>query len=114
MIHNIWLLVEPYVYVPSAVYVVLTLFVYMMWLFGTDWYDRFKKLWYNSLDFMKAYFFWTVVINAIGFMFTDYVIYGWAIWNFWCSLVLILYGIRLVHYLLHSFNTWCLIKRGKI
>ena len=114
MIDNIWLFVQPYIYVPSAIYVVLTLLVYMMWLFGTDWYDRFKKLWWNSLDFMKVYFWWSLVINAFGFIFTEYIIYGWAAWNIWCSLLLFVYGVRLVTNVLHSFNIWCLEKRGKI
>lgn len=114
MIESIWTFVEPYVYVPSAVYVVLTLFVYMTWLFGTDWYDSFKKQWRYSLDFMKRYFWITLAINAIGFLFTEELIYAWAAFNLWCLLLLLLYSIRLTHRLLTSFNKWCLTKRGKI
>jgi uncharacterized protein YybS (DUF2232 family) len=114
MISTIWTFIQQYIYVPSATYVALTLFVYMMWLFGTDWYDRFKKAWYNSLDFMKGYFWFTLIFNAIGYMFTEYFIYGWAVWNVWCSLILFVYSVRVVYDLLHSFNAWCLHKRGKI
>lgn len=114
MSYNIWLFVQPYLYVPSVIYISLTFLVYMMWLFGTDWYDRFKKLWYNSINYMKVFFWWALVINSFGLLFHENVIYGVAAFNLWCLLLLLVYSIRLTIYLLHSFNKWCLLKRGKL
>lgn len=113
MIQEAWDWFVQFPYVPSIVYIVITLLVYLMWLLGTDWYDNFKKIWNNAIQFKKVFFFFLVLSNGIGFLLFDYLSEFVIAVNLICIYNLTIYFITYIHHILHSLNKWCLTKRGK-
>ena len=112
---HFWLLVQPYIMLPSIVFMAITVLVFVMWLLGTDWYDNYASSeGKENLHFSKCLFWWCAVVTTLGFLFMEFLIYGIAAFNVF---VLIVLGLELIDLIMNTFakiNKFCLEKRGKL
>lgn len=112
MIENI----AEYIAYPSIIFIALYVFVFILWLFATDFYDFISDVINidSGLTFFTAFF-----IFSIGNFFVSKFMIGWNnIINFVLNgtiLIVFLFYLSVVFYVLCSeFNKYCKKKRGKL
>lgn len=105
--------IADYVVYPSLIYMALYLFMVVMWLFATDFYDNFARSFDESEGFFATFFVLSIVNYFIG-----KVLWEWAnpinyIFNGIILFVMLLVGIFFLTGMLTAFHEYCKEKRGK-
>ncbi len=105
--------ISEYVVYPSLIYMALYVFVFIMWLFATDFYDTaegvigdgnafFTTLFVISgLNYIVGKFFWTW-LNPINYLFNGIL----------CIILLVIVSLLFTVFC-EQFNQYCRTKRGK-
>lgn len=92
-----------YFAIPTFVIMGIAVFIFIMWMFGTDYYDSIQNT--NSYQFM---FFFNLI--NLGFM---YLLSPPNPINFICIVINYIFIICIVSEKISQFNKFCKQKRGK-
>lgn len=105
--------ISEYVVYPSLIYMALYLFIFVMWLFATDFYDAIEDI----IGEGNAFFTTMFVISVLNYIVGKF-LWSWAnpinyLFNgILCIILLIIIGIFFAVFC-ESFNQYCRQKRGK-
>ncbi|SOK59338.1 hypothetical protein [Yersinia phage fHe-Yen9-03] len=98
--------------VPTFIFMTLYMYIFITWVFATDFYDKFHVNHKDDLTMFNILFFFSVINFVIGLF------YSWfnpisCIINGFIFLVLLLFFVDFLYNILKKINNHFLIKRGK-